>query len=122
MTDQLILNIVCHMYVTVTYIRLENMLGDLAVICVIKLGGVVTHACYASLIYGVGRCLHAFNTANPKYLYIFAFMQDLFHPSNTFSLLPASDIVSRPVYVSGNFLTGFSLKGRGSLTDECEKY
>ncbi|CAI8019803.1 hypothetical protein GBAR_LOCUS11864 [Geodia barretti] len=46
-------------------------------------------------------------------------IMDLFHPSNTFSLLPGIDPVGRPLTVQGNLLTGISIKGRGSLNQEC---
>jgi hypothetical protein len=46
-------------------------------------------------------------------------IMDLFHPSNTFCLLPALDIVGRPLVASSNLFTSTSLKGRGSLAQEC---
>ena len=53
---------------------------------------------------------------------LFLNTQDLFNPQNKFSLLPAIDLVGRPIAVFGNALIGVSIKGRGSLNQECEKF
>ena len=57
----------------------------------------------------------------PLQFYYIGF-QDLFHPNNLFYLLPAVDIVGRPVVLTGNLLAGSILKGRGALSQECEIY
>ena len=58
----------------------------------------------------------------PPLLFLWSCLpQDLFHPSNTFSLLPGIDPVGRPLTVQGNLLTGISIKGRGSLNQECKQ-
>ena len=51
---------------------------------------------------------------------VFVCTQDLFHPDNTFCLLPCIDVARRPVVVSANLFGAPSLKGRGSLAHECK--
>jgi hypothetical protein len=46
-------------------------------------------------------------------------IMDLFHPSNTFCLLSSLDVAGRPLVVSSSIFTGNTLKGRGSLLQEC---
>ena len=46
--------------------------------------------------------------------------QDLFHPDNTFCLLPRIDVAGRPIVVSANLFAAPSLKGRGTLAQECK--
>ena len=70
------------------------------------------------------------HTKQPTHVYIhnhivnmllFLNTQDLFNPQNKFSLLPVIDLVGRPIAVFGNALIGVSIKGRGSLNQECEQ-
>jgi len=65
--------------------------------------------------------LHSYKRVIHTNVYIMlSTSQDLFHPDNTFCLLPCIDVAGRPIVVSANVFAAPSLKGRGTLAQECK--